>query len=91
MEVLESQIDSNAPQFKANAVHNRRLTEELREHVKIARQGGARSIKSGSTSRASYLCAIGSISCSIGIRRFWNCRRWPHTICITTKRRARAL
>ncbi|NTU64568.1 MAG: methylcrotonoyl-CoA carboxylase, partial [Chloroflexi bacterium] len=40
METIESQIDVNDPQFKSNAVHNRRLAEELREHVKIARQGG---------------------------------------------------
>jgi len=40
MDVLESQIDVNDPQFKANAAHNRQLAEELREHVKIARQGG---------------------------------------------------
>jgi acetyl-CoA carboxylase carboxyltransferase component len=40
METLESQIDANDPQFKANAAHNRRLIEDLREHVKIARQGG---------------------------------------------------
>src|SRR5512147_2858321 len=40
METIESQIDVNDPQFKENAAHNRRLAEELREHMKIARQGG---------------------------------------------------
>src|SRR5512146_1615329 len=40
MEVVESQIDVNDPQFKANVEHNRRLAEELRAQVKIARQGG---------------------------------------------------
>ncbi len=40
MERLESQIDVNDPKFNENAAHNRRLAEELRAHVKTARQGG---------------------------------------------------
>ena len=40
MDVLESQINANDPQFKANATHNRQLVQQLREHLKIARQGG---------------------------------------------------
>jgi 3-methylcrotonyl-CoA carboxylase beta subunit len=40
MEILESQIDVDDPKFKENAAHNRRLAEELRTHVTLARQGG---------------------------------------------------
>jgi acetyl-CoA carboxylase carboxyltransferase component len=40
MDTLDSQIDVNDSQFKANAEHNQRLAEELRAHVKTARQGG---------------------------------------------------
>ncbi|MBI5563433.1 MAG: methylcrotonoyl-CoA carboxylase, partial [Chloroflexi bacterium] len=40
METIESQIDVNDPQFKENAAHHRLLAEELRERLKIARQGG---------------------------------------------------
>src|SRR5512135_1641299 len=40
METIESQIDTNDPQFKENAGYNRQLVEELRERLKSARQGG---------------------------------------------------
>ncbi|MCB0254743.1 MAG: methylcrotonoyl-CoA carboxylase [Anaerolineae bacterium] len=40
MEVLESRIDPNDPQFAANAAHNRALAAELRERLALARQGG---------------------------------------------------
>ena len=40
MEVLESRIDFNDPQFAANAAHNRALAAELRERLALARQGG---------------------------------------------------
>ncbi len=40
MEQLESQIDPRDPTFQANATHNRALAEELRERLKLARQGG---------------------------------------------------
>lgn len=40
MDTLESQIDVNAPQFKANAAYHRLLAEELRDRLKVARQGG---------------------------------------------------
>ena len=40
MEVLESQIDVDDQKFQENAAYNRRLAEELRAHLKTARQGG---------------------------------------------------
>ncbi len=40
MEVIESQIDVNDPQFAKNAAHNQHLAHELRDRLKIARQGG---------------------------------------------------
>ena len=40
METIESQIDVHDPQFKSNAEHNQHLAAELRERLKIARQGG---------------------------------------------------
>jgi acetyl-CoA carboxylase carboxyltransferase component len=40
MEVLESQIDVNDPQFAQNAAHHQRLAQELRDRLKIARMGG---------------------------------------------------
>src|SRR5512135_1809722 len=40
METIESQIDTNDPQFKENAAYHQLLAEELRERLKSARQGG---------------------------------------------------
>ena len=90
MEIIESQIDVKDPQFKANAAHNRQLAEELREHTRSWRgRAGAKSISSVSASRASCSCAIGSISCWMAVRRFWNYRRWRRTRCTTATRPAR--
>ncbi|HET7375112.1 MAG TPA: carboxyl transferase domain-containing protein [Anaerolineae bacterium] len=40
MEALESQIDTNTDQFRQNTEHNRALADQLRDRLKIARQGG---------------------------------------------------
>ena len=40
MEVLESRINPQDPQFQQNAAHNRALTSELRERLAQARSGG---------------------------------------------------
>lgn len=40
METLESSINPNDAQFRANAEHNRALAAELRERIAQARQGG---------------------------------------------------
>jgi acetyl-CoA carboxylase carboxyltransferase component len=40
MEILESHVDIQDPQFLANATHNRRLAEELRQRLAQVRQGG---------------------------------------------------
>ncbi|HNS01395.1 MAG TPA: carboxyl transferase domain-containing protein [Anaerolineae bacterium] len=40
MEVLESRIDPQDPQFQVNAAHNRALAEELRDRLALARSGG---------------------------------------------------
>ncbi len=40
MEVLDSRIDPQDPQFQANSAHNRALAEELRSRLALARSGG---------------------------------------------------
>jgi acetyl-CoA carboxylase carboxyltransferase component len=40
MEMIESQIDTNSPQFRANAEHHRGLAAELRERLETVKQGG---------------------------------------------------
>jgi acetyl-CoA carboxylase carboxyltransferase component len=40
MEILESHVDPEDAQFQANAAHNRRLAEELRQRLAQVRQGG---------------------------------------------------
>ncbi|HSN77263.1 MAG TPA: carboxyl transferase domain-containing protein, partial [Anaerolineae bacterium] len=40
MEVLDSHLDPQAPQFQANAAHNRALADELRSRLAQARSGG---------------------------------------------------
>ena len=40
MEVLDSHLDPQDPQFLANAAHNRALAEELRSRLAQARSGG---------------------------------------------------
>ena len=40
MEVLDSHLDPQDPQFQANATHNRELAEELRNRLAQARSGG---------------------------------------------------
>ena len=40
MEALESQIDTNTDQFRQNTEHNRALADQLRDRLKVARQGG---------------------------------------------------
>ncbi len=39
MEIIESQIDVNDPQFKENAAYHRLLAEELRERLKVVGPG----------------------------------------------------
>ena len=40
MEQIESQVNPRDPTFQSNAAHNRALAEELRERLKLVRQGG---------------------------------------------------
>ncbi len=40
MEVLDSHLDPQDPQFQANVAHNRRLAEELRSRLALVRKGG---------------------------------------------------
>ncbi|RMG84925.1 MAG: methylcrotonoyl-CoA carboxylase [Chloroflexi bacterium] len=40
MEIIESHVNPNDPQFKANAAHNQKLAQELRERLSQVRQGG---------------------------------------------------
>jgi len=40
MEPIESQIDPRGPAFQANTAHNRALVEELRQRLRVVRQGG---------------------------------------------------
>ncbi len=40
MEVLDSRLNPQDPQFQANAAHNRALAEELRSRLALARSGG---------------------------------------------------
>ncbi len=40
MELLESHLDTNSDEFKANAAHHRGLADELRRRLEKARQGG---------------------------------------------------
>jgi 3-methylcrotonyl-CoA carboxylase beta subunit/propionyl-CoA carboxylase len=40
LEILETQLDTNAPTFRDNAACNRALIAELREHLAAAKRGG---------------------------------------------------
>ncbi len=40
MDILESLIDPQSPEFQANAAHNRALVQELKERLEQVRQGG---------------------------------------------------
>ena len=42
MELLESHLDIQGEEFKANAAHHRELAAELRRHLECARQGGGK-------------------------------------------------
>ena len=40
MTVLASNVNTQDPQFQANAAHHRQLAEELRDRLSLVRQGG---------------------------------------------------
>jgi acetyl-CoA carboxylase carboxyltransferase component len=42
MELIESQLDTQSDEFKANAAHHRALVEALRDHLETVKQGGGK-------------------------------------------------
>jgi 3-methylcrotonyl-CoA carboxylase beta subunit len=55
MEILESQINPNNPEFQANAAHNRALVAELNTKVAAVQQGGGEQARQRHTERGKLL------------------------------------
>jgi hypothetical protein len=76
MDVLDTHVDRDSPEFQANHRRFETLLADLRAHLAAVRAGGGpRYLKRHH--EQGKLFGSASSDCSIRSRRSSNCRRWP--------------
>ena len=86
MEVLESHLDTQSDEFKANAAHHRALAADLKRRLESVKQGGGPELVKKHTARGK-LFVRERIACSTRARPSSSFRRSPRTASTATTRR----
>jgi hypothetical protein len=87
MERLESHLDTNSAEFRANADHHRALADDLRRRLEAVRQGGGADAVKKHTSRGKLFVRDRVEKLLTPAPRSSNSHRSPPTASTPTKRR----